>query len=190
MASSGVRVAVVVFTCDLRVHDNPALMSACTNAESVVPLFVLDDSIIDAASPNRIGFLVDCLRDLDRSLRQRGAPLVVRRGRWVDEVMAVASRTAAESIHLADDVSSFAKRRLERLRKVAERARVSVEIHPGVTVVPPGQLRPRTGGASYEVFTPYHRSWDDVSWRPIFPGRGPPFCWPRSCRAGRRICRN
>ena len=33
----------------------------------------------------------------------------------------MASRTAAESIHLADDVSSFAKRRLERLRKVAER---------------------------------------------------------------------
>jgi len=151
MASSDVSVAVVVFSGDLRVHDNPALMSACTTAESIVPLFVLDDSIIDSASPSRNGFLMDCLRDLDRSLRQRGAPLVVRRGRWVDEVMAVASQTAAESIHVADDVSSYAKRRLERLRKVAERARVSVEIHPGVTVVPPGHLRPRTGGASYHV---------------------------------------
>ena len=169
MASSDARVAVVVFTRDLRVHDNPALMAACTNADVVVPLFVLDDSIIDAASPNRIGFLVESLRDLDRSLRRCGVPLVVRRGRWIDEVMAVASRTAAESIQIADDVSSYAKRRLELLREVAQRARISVEVHPGVTVVPPGQLRPRTGRASYEMFTPYHRSWADVSSRPILP---------------------
>jgi deoxyribodipyrimidine photo-lyase len=160
---------VVVFTRDLRVHDNPALVSACTNADVVVPLFVLDDSIMDAASPNRIGFLVDCLRDLDRSLRQLGAPLVVRRGRWVDEVMAVASLTAAESIHIADDVSSYARRRLEQLRVVAESARVSFEVHPGVTVVPAGQVRPSSGGSNYEVFTPYHRAWDSASWRPVLP---------------------
>jgi deoxyribodipyrimidine photo-lyase len=169
MATSGVRSAVVVFTRDIRVHDNPALMAACANAEAVVPLFVLDDSIIDAASPNRLGFLVDSLRDLDQSLRRCGVPLVVRRGRWVDEIMAVASQTAADSIHIADDVSSYAKLRLERLRRVAERGRVAVEIHPGVTVVPPGWLRPRSGRARYELFSPYHRSWVDASWRPILP---------------------
>jgi deoxyribodipyrimidine photo-lyase len=83
--------------------------------------------------------------------------------------MAVASQTAASTIHVADDVSSLARLRLDRLRDVAARARVSVEIHPGVTVVPPGELRPRSGGHGYEVFTPYHRSWIGSLWRPIVP---------------------
>ena len=45
--------AVVVFTRDLRLHDNPALHLACARARQVVPLFVLDPAI--PAPPNRRG---------------------------------------------------------------------------------------------------------------------------------------
>ena len=38
------RVGIVLFTRDLRVHDNPALHAACEECERVVPLFVLDDA--------------------------------------------------------------------------------------------------------------------------------------------------
>src|SRR4249920_2290798 len=34
--------AIVVFTRDLRLHDNPAQHLACARARQVVPLFVLD----------------------------------------------------------------------------------------------------------------------------------------------------
>ena len=37
--------AIVVFTRDLRLHDNPALHQACGAARRVVPLFVLDPAI-------------------------------------------------------------------------------------------------------------------------------------------------
>ena len=73
--------AVVLFTRDLRVHDNPALHAACAAAEHVVPLFVLDDEVLGRfGAPNRIAFLLESLRDLDGSLRARGGALVVRRG--------------------------------------------------------------------------------------------------------------
>lgn len=39
------QVAVLLFTRDLRVHDNPALAAALEAAETVLPLFVLDDGI-------------------------------------------------------------------------------------------------------------------------------------------------
>jgi deoxyribodipyrimidine photolyase len=50
--------AIVVFTRDLRLHDNPALHQACARARQVVPLFVADPAI-DATkrSPNRARFL-------------------------------------------------------------------------------------------------------------------------------------
>jgi deoxyribodipyrimidine photo-lyase len=156
-----------VFTRDLRVRDNPALTAAC-EAGSVVPLFVLDESIMSTAAPNRIGFLGDSLRDLDRSLRERGGRLVLRRGRWIDEVMQVATQTAAGSIHLADDVSGLAQDRMNRLRHAAASARTQVHAHPGVTVVPPGDLHP-AGGGEYKVFTPYHRRWASARWRSIVP---------------------
>jgi deoxyribodipyrimidine photolyase len=43
--------AIVVFTRDLRLHDNPALHQACTRARQVVPLFVVDPA---NTRPNRV----------------------------------------------------------------------------------------------------------------------------------------
>ena len=49
--------AIVVFTRDLRLHDNPALHQACARARQVVPLFVADPAIAAAGrSPNRARF--------------------------------------------------------------------------------------------------------------------------------------
>ncbi|WP_228902502.1 deoxyribodipyrimidine photo-lyase, partial [Streptomyces sp. DH1] len=64
-------VAVVLFTSDLRLHDHPPLHAALKAADEVVPLFVLDPGIHAAGfdAPNRRAFLVDCLNDLDASLR-------------------------------------------------------------------------------------------------------------------------
>ena len=73
--------AIVLFTRDLRVRDQAALAAAAREAERVVPLFVLDEELLRrrCGSPNRLAFLLDCLRDLDGSLRERGAtPAEVR----------------------------------------------------------------------------------------------------------------
>jgi len=162
--SSATRTAVMVFTRDLRVRDNPALAGAGREADEVVPLFVIDESIVHAAGSNRIGFLSDSLHDLDGSLRKCGGRLVLRGGRWIDEVLAVAHGASASAIHIADDVSWLAQRRADDLRRVAEGVGVQVHTHPGITVVPPGQLRPaRREG--YEVFTPYYRRWAAEPWR-------------------------
>lgn len=68
-------VAVVLFTSDLRLHDNPVLRSALRDADRVVPLFVRDDAVHRAGfdAPNRLAFLADCLADLDAGLRKRAA---------------------------------------------------------------------------------------------------------------------
>src|SRR5262245_51246224 len=51
---------VVLFTRDLRVHDHPALVAACRAGAPVLPLFVLDDAILNGpfAAPNRVRFLL------------------------------------------------------------------------------------------------------------------------------------
>ena len=161
--------AVVVFTRDLRVRDHPALIAAC-DAEHVVPLFVLDDALVSGlhACANRLQFLIQSLADLDVSLREREAALVVRRGRWVDEVARVVRDCGGDAVHLSDDVSGYGNARLDRLRMVGAREGFAVITHPGVTVVPPGALL--TGsGTTYLMFTPFYRRWNAALWRNPVP---------------------
>jgi deoxyribodipyrimidine photo-lyase len=86
--SSNGQTAVVLFTRDLRVHDQPALGEAAPAATQVVPLFVLDPALQrPGKAPNRVAFLLGALADLRRSLRGLGADLVVRRGDPVEQTL-------------------------------------------------------------------------------------------------------
>ena len=104
---------VVLFTRDLRLHDHPALAEAVKRAERVVPLFVLDTSLLasDFASPNRVAFLLQSLTDLDASLRALGGALVVRRGDAVREAAALARTVGARAVFASADVSAYAHER-------------------------------------------------------------------------------
>jgi deoxyribodipyrimidine photo-lyase len=159
-------VAVVVFTRDLRVDDHPALARAAREAEHVVPLFVFDDGILggDFNRPNRTGFLLESLHDLDDALRSLGGALVVRRGDWVDEVVRIVHEVDASSIHVSDDVSGYARARLERLGDAVD---VPVERAPGITVIPPGEIEPGGESDHYKVFTPYFRRWSETRRRHV-----------------------
>jgi deoxyribodipyrimidine photo-lyase len=155
-----VQVAVVLFNRDLRTHDHPALAEAARTAERVVPLFVVDDALLDLGYgvPNRAAFLVDCLTDLRAALRDLGGDLVVRRGDPVAEALAVADEVDAGAVYASADVTAFARRREARLVEGAADAGRDVALLPGVTVLPPDELA-TSGGGHYRVFTPYWRAW-------------------------------
>ncbi|MEV0732872.1 deoxyribodipyrimidine photo-lyase [Polymorphospora sp. NPDC050346] len=157
------RTAIVLFTRDLRVHDQPALAAACANAERAVPLFVLDPALA-GRSPNRDRFLAQSLADLRGSLRERGGDLVLRHGDPVAETIRLAAETGAGGIAVSADVSRYARRRESRLRAEADRHRLSLRLFPGLTVVDPGAVTP-AGGDHYKVFTPYFRAWAASRWR-------------------------
>jgi deoxyribodipyrimidine photo-lyase len=146
------RLGAVLFTRDLRVHDNAALAAATRECAEVVPLFVLDERLL-CASPNRTAFLADSLADLRASL---GGALVVRRGDAATEV----ARFRPDAVYLSEDVSPFAGRRERRLRE-----RFDVHVFRGATIVSPGEVAP-AGSDHYRVFTPYWRVWRTI---PIAP---------------------
>jgi deoxyribodipyrimidine photo-lyase len=159
------KTAVVLFTRDLRVTDNPALWEA-SRAERTVPLFVLDDAILGSrfAAPNRVAYMREALVDLDGRLKAMDARLFIRRGRVVEEAIKVAVECRAASFHVAADWSAYARRREGRLRKACEDAGIEFSVHPGVTILPPGAVTP-TGGDHFKVFSPYHRAWSAAPWR-------------------------
>jgi deoxyribodipyrimidine photo-lyase len=160
--------ALALFTRDLRVRDQQALVAAVRGHEHVVPAFVLDDRLIArvARAPNRLAFLLECLRDLDDSLADRGARLVLRRGDVVEQALALAAEHDLHAIHMSCDVTPYARERHERLAEACAKARVALHTHPGITVVAPDELTP-AGGDHYRVFTPYWRAWNGLARAPV-----------------------
>ena len=154
--------AIVLFTRDLRVRDNPALALACARARQVVPLFVFDPAL--TVPPNRARFLAESIAVLRGELRRRGGDLVIRYGEPVAEVIRLAQRSAASAVFVAGDVSPYAVRRQQRLARECAGHRIALEITPGHAIVPPGDLRP-AGGSHYQIFTPYWRAWRAAPWR-------------------------
>ena len=73
--------SIVWFRRDLRLADNAALAAAIRQGE-VIPAFVIDPVLLnsDRVGAKRVAWLAANLRELDRSLRQRGSRLIVRRG--------------------------------------------------------------------------------------------------------------
>ena len=160
--------AVVLFSRDLRVHDNPALQAATERFSEVVPLFVLDDTLL--RSTNRTAFLLDALADLRTSL---GGKLVVRRGDVVGEIL----RLRPDEVFVAADSSAYARTRERLLRE-----RFELTVVPGPAIVPPGELHP-AGGDHYRVFTPYWKAWAGTPLRAL-TGRAPEFRLPPGVEPG------
>jgi deoxyribodipyrimidine photo-lyase len=162
--------AIVLFTRDLRTHDNPALAAACDRARAVVPLFVLDPAL--DVPPNRARFLGESVADLREELRAIGGDLIIREGDPVAMTMRLAAETSAGAVFTAADVTRYAARRQQHLARECQRHRVALEVTPGHQVVPADALHPGGAGGTdgyYRVFTPYWRAWSAATWRQACP---------------------
>lgn len=159
---------IAVFTRDLRVRDNPVLAAACRGADRVVPLFVRDPRVLSSEfSLGRKDFLEECLSDVDSSLRVRGGRLVLRDGDPVEQIARVADEVDARRVHLAGDVSAYARRRADALTDALGRR--ELVIHDDVhAVVPPGRVLP-AGRDHFAVFGPYFRRWQEAPTRREVP---------------------
>jgi deoxyribodipyrimidine photo-lyase len=140
---------------DLRLADNQALAFALSQAAHVVPVFVLDPSLLaaSASGEKRLAFLFDGLRSLDADLRRRGSRLIVRRGRPDEELARLLAEAQAQLIVAERDITPFARRRDERIARA-----LPLHLVAGLTVHAPEDVL-KEDGRPYTVFTPYSRKW-------------------------------
>jgi deoxyribodipyrimidine photo-lyase len=165
-------IAIVWLRRDLRTHDHPALSAAAESCDRVVPLFVLDQRLLEGrfASGPRTAFMLGCLRDLDQQLQTLGGGLCIRAGKPEEVLPQLAEELGASEVYWTSDVSPFA---LERDRKVTETLTAL-----GVEAIPsPGNFcadvsLPRTkNGKPFSVFTPFWKAERELPRRPVL---GPP----------------
>lgn len=128
----------------------------------MLPLFVLDDSLLGPSGPARIAFLVQSLRALDQDLRQHGPGLVVRHGRPEDVLPELAREISAGAVHISADFGPYGAQRDEAVARALGDVPLVATGSP--YAVAPGRVA--TGsGSPYKVFTPFYKAWAGHGWR-------------------------
>jgi deoxyribodipyrimidine photo-lyase len=149
----------VWFRRDLRLADNAALAAAIRQGE-VLPTFVIDPVLLnsDRVGAKRVAWLAANLRELDRSLRQRGSRLIVRRGEPAVELLKLAHETGATNVFFNLDLTPYARKRDQRVALELEAQSVMVETFDDMTIHHPEETVTLTG-RPYQVFTAFKRAW-------------------------------
>lgn len=144
---------ILWFRRDLRLSDQAAVIAAAEEGP-VIPVYILDD---ETPRHRKMGgasrwWLHHSLASLDASLRDRGARLILRRGRSDAVLAALARETGATRVHCL--------RHYEPWWRNAEHAvakKLELVCHDGNYLVPPGSVT--TGaGQPYRIYTPFWRA--------------------------------
>ncbi|MFB6360914.1 MAG: deoxyribodipyrimidine photo-lyase [Halobacteriales archaeon] len=153
---------------DLRPADNVGLTAAAMETP-VKPVFVLDDTVLEHASPNRVAFLLDSLRALRGFYRERDGDLLVRRGDPADVLPALAADREITAVHWNIDYSGLARERDERVAAALENAGLETVPHEDLLLQPPGEVL-TNAGTPYQVFSPFYDTWTEHAHRdPVDP---------------------
>lgn len=165
-------VCVFIFRRDLRLHDNTAFLRAVELCEreslKMVPMFIFNEQQVDPRKNkyfcnNQVQFMVQSLKDLDGQLRRqegaKGVLNVAHSKRIADEdvLEALVKKVKVHTIAFNTDVTPFARKRDEQLRKWCEGRGIHVLCCEDYTLLPINKVKTRQGKA-YEVFTPFYQA--------------------------------
>lgn len=154
--------ALYIFRRDLRLEDNRALMRACDEAHTVIPVFIFDPRQCDNDaneyfSSRAFRFLLASLGELADDIAARGAALGTYRGIATDVLAELIQSEGINAVYCARDYTPFSYVRDDQLRGVCEKHSVSFTACDDVALSPVDEIRTKDG-EPYSVFTPFYKN--------------------------------
>jgi deoxyribodipyrimidine photo-lyase len=155
---------------ELRLTDNTALYNAYRDADTVIPVYILDPVLLNSerlAGP-RIAWLFDGLRVFDHDLQSIGSRLLVREGKPEVVLTALAKETNASAVYFARDYSPYATARDARVEVNLRDQGIAVQVFKDLVI---HEAREVLTGAKqpFSVYSPFRRVWDTLPKPELFP---------------------
>ena len=124
------------FRKGLRLHDNPAFMSAIKSNLTLYPVFMLDPWFVKNArvGVNRWRFLQETLTDLDQQLRKLGSRLIVVRGKPDVEFPELFVKWNIKLLSYEVDTEPYSRLRDGKVNEIAAEHKVEISKHVSHTL--------------------------------------------------------
>ncbi|XP_064636731.1 cryptochrome-1-like [Lineus longissimus] len=138
----------------LRLHDNPALLEAVKNCREMRPIFILDPWFVKNAHVgiNRWRFLMQCLENLDVSLKKINSRLFVIRGKPCDVFPKIFKEWGITKLAFETDTEPYAKTRDGEVEKIAREHGVEVIQRVSHTLYDVNRIIAKNGGKAPQTY--------------------------------------
>ncbi|XP_071510483.1 cryptochrome-2-like [Diadema antillarum] len=132
----------------LRLHDNPALLSAIDGSKTFRPIYILDPHFVQngRVGANRWRFLMEALRDLDNSLKKIGSRLFVIRGSPAEVFPEIFERWGVTRLTFEVDTEPYSRQRDQMVVDLAKKHGVEVITKVGHTLFDTERVIKANGG--------------------------------------------
>ena len=150
--------SILWFRRDLRISDHPALVAALAESDEIIPVFILDPTLIKTAGSKRLAYLGQSLHHLDDSLNKSLQVLV---GDQITVLKDLQKKYNAQSVHISAEYEPYGAK-----RDLAVEATGIKLIRTGSPyAVAPGRVLKPSDQSPYRVYTPFYRGWCAHGWR-------------------------
>ncbi|OMO91117.1 hypothetical protein COLO4_18613 [Corchorus olitorius] len=103
---NGKGISIVWYRNDLRVLDNEALFKAWVSSEAILPVYCIDPRLFQTThffgfpktGALRAQFIIECLADLKKNLRNKGLDLLIQHGKPEDILPSLAKAIGAHTV--------------------------------------------------------------------------------------------
>ncbi|NBP00607.1 MAG: deoxyribodipyrimidine photo-lyase [Proteobacteria bacterium] len=150
--------ALFIFHRDLRIDDNKALLEACKQSQTVVPIFIFDVAQVstknDYKSNNAVQFMIESLQDLQQQFKQQNGKLFIFYGKTETIIKDILQELTVDAVFFNEDYTPFAIERDKNLTLALEKKSIAVHSFQGLLLTDPKTLRNQSG-QPYTVFTPF-----------------------------------
>uniref|UniRef100_A0A0L8IG34 Photolyase/cryptochrome alpha/beta domain-containing protein n=1 Tax=Octopus bimaculoides TaxID=37653 RepID=A0A0L8IG34_OCTBM len=156
------------FRKGLRLHDNPALMEALKGATTLRCIYTLDPWFAGSSQVgiNKWGFLLNCLEDLDDSLRKLNSRLFVIRGQPANMFPQLFKEWNINTLSFEDDPEPFGKDRDNAICTLAREAGVEVIIRTCHTLYESQKILDLNGGRPPLTYNKFQKILENMKMPP------------------------
>ncbi len=148
------------FRRDLRFDDNTGLLAALAQNESVLPLFIFDELIINELAPDdpRVGFIYESLKVLDDKLKTYGSGILVIKGDPLEVWKEILKKEKVSKVYSNKDYEPYARERDKMIEEMLGEASVDFYQFKDQVIFEEGEIV-KDNQEPYHVFTPYKNKW-------------------------------
>lgn len=146
---------------DLRLHDHHALSMALKNADETQVIFVFDTLILNKLSDKhdkRVTFIMDSLKEIEKTLEKVGSSLLIRYGDPLVEIPKALEELSSEVLFFNRDYEPYAKKRDNKIVELMFAKNIQVHQFKDHVLYEKDEIR-NGSGELYKVFTPYKKKW-------------------------------
>lgn len=152
-----------IFRRDYRLDDNTALISACSNSTTIIPIFIFTHKQIEPKnnsyfSHNCVQFLCNSLDDLNEQLKAHKSRLFVFYGDEMEILTKLLKQNSdIEAVSFNMDYTAYSKTRDASISKLVENLGRKLIIEEDIMLHKLGVVATTSGGV-YSKYTPYYRN--------------------------------